>query len=98
MRQRARAQRAWRKYQAVEPDLEPTTAASAHKAWSDAVDDALQTAEAISHARPADLGELLIQFEVCWWWLDMDDNVLDGSTRRWLGRFRRSLRRLATGK
>ncbi len=71
------------------------TAARLHKAWSDAIDDALKAAEAISRERPDDLGDLHIQYEAIWWWVRDDDNVLDGSGRTWIGRFRRSLRGLA---
>ncbi|MEO7223297.1 MAG: hypothetical protein ABIY37_12560 [Devosia sp.] len=92
---RARAGRAWRKYRARSEAVNPVTAARLHKAWSDAIDDALKTAEAISRERPGDLGDLLIQCEAIWWWAREDDNVLDGSSRTWLGRFRRSLRGLA---
>jgi hypothetical protein len=59
------------------------------------MDDALRIIEAISAEPVHDLRGLLAQYEAIWWWLREDDNVLDASTRRWLGRFRRSLRGLA---
>jgi hypothetical protein len=59
------------------------------------VDEALKIAEAISRQQPHDLADLVVQFESTWWWIVMDDSVLDGSSRRWLRRFRRGLRRLA---
>jgi hypothetical protein len=79
---------------AADERADSTASRRAHKNWSDAVDDALRVAEAISVAPVHDLGELLIQFEATWWWMGEDDNVLDGSTLRWLARFRRSLRGL----
>ncbi len=94
-RRRARARRTWRRYQAVNEALDPVLAAGLHSAWSRPIEDALETAEVISRERPNDLKALVIQFEAIWWWIGEDDNVLDGSTRRWLMRFRRSLRRLA---
>lgn len=92
--QRARARRAWRKYVAAGEASDSTASSRAHRAWSEAVDDALSTVEAISVVPIHDLRELLIVFETIWWWVRLDDNVIDGGTRRWLGRFRRSLRRL----
>ncbi|MBL8600039.1 MAG: hypothetical protein JNL14_20065 [Devosia sp.] len=44
--------------------------------------------------RTRDLDDLLIQYEAIWWWIGEDDNVLDGTTRRWLGRLGCHLRRL----
>jgi len=96
-RHRTRAGRAWRRYRTIDGEVEPLAAAAAYQAWSGAIDAALRTAEAISREHPSDLEELLIQYEVIWWWVGTDDNLLDGSTRRWLGRFRRSVRRLAVG-
>jgi hypothetical protein len=57
--------------------------------------DALGIVETISAEPAHDLRELLVKFDAVWWWVKEDDNVLDGSTRRWLVRFRRSLRGLA---
>lgn len=91
---RARARRAWRKHAEAKELADPTAASTAHRAWSEAVDDALRTVEAISAEPVNDVQELLIKFDAVWWWLQGDDSVLDESTRRWLGRFRRSLRRL----
>ena len=93
-RQRARAQRAWRVYLATS-EMDPAASAEAHQAWSDAIDEAVLTVEAISVEHVHDLDDLLIQYEAIWWWVGEDDNVLDGSTRRWLGRFGRHLRRFA---
>jgi hypothetical protein len=92
---RARARRAWRQYVAADELVDFVASSKAHRDWSDAVEDALTIVEAISLVPMHDLGELLIAFEAIWWWIGEDDNVLDGSTRRWLERFRRSLRRLA---
>ncbi|MBN9348070.1 MAG: hypothetical protein J0I48_18030 [Devosia sp.] len=94
-RHRARAGRAWRRYQTLGDEVEPALAATRHGAWSEAIEDALKIADAISREQPSDLDELVIQYEAIWWWIGADDNVLDGSTQRWLGRFRRSLRRLS---
>ena len=94
-RHRARAGRARHSYKATSEAVDPVRAADLHSAWSRAIDDALKTAEAMSREPPADLQELLTQYEAIWWWIRSDDNVLDGTTRRWLGRFHRGLRRLA---
>ncbi len=61
-RQRARADRLWRRYQATEPADDKVASLAAHQAWSDAVEEAITTAEKISRQRPSDLVELLIQF------------------------------------
>jgi hypothetical protein len=94
VQQRSRARSAWRRYVAADEASDPTASRAAHQDWSDAVDDALTIIEAISMAPVHDLRGLLTQFEATWWWIREDDNVLDESTRRWLARFRRSLRRL----
>lgn len=94
--QRAQARRAWRRYLAADELADSVASSRAHGDWSDAVKDALRIIEEISKAPVHDLRGLLIQFDATWWWIGEDDNVLDGSTRRWLGRFRRSLRGLAT--
>ena len=70
-------------------------ALQAHHAWSIAIDDALAAADALSLERPADIHDLLLQYDAIWWWIREDASVLDESTRRWLGRFSRNLRRLA---
>lgn len=92
---RSRARRLWKNYQTTDEQVEPAASAKAHQAWSETIDEALVIAEAISRQQPRSLSELAMQFEAIWWWIIEDDSVLDGSTRRWLGRFRRSLRRLA---
>ena len=92
--QRSRSRRAWLRYVAADEASDSTASTMAHQDWSDAMDGALTIVEAISTAPVRDLRGLLIQFEATWWWIKEDDNVLDGSTRRWLGRFRRSLRTL----
>ena len=94
-RQRARAGRLWLRYQATDREANTLVSTAAYQAWSDAVEEAIATAEQISRQRPGDLDELLMQFEAIWWWVVEDDSILDGSARRWLQRFRRSLRRLA---
>lgn len=92
---RARARRAWRKYVAAGEASDPVASGVAHQEWSDAVEQALRTVEAISVAPVHDLRELLIAFEATWWWARLDDDVIDESTLRGLGRFRLALRRLA---
>jgi hypothetical protein len=74
--------------------LSTSDSTEAHHAWSEVVEKALTTAETISRQRPRDLDELRIQFEAMWWWIVEDDSILDGSARRWLRRFRRSLQKL----
>lgn len=95
---RARSTRLWRMYQAIDEKLRPDASTAAHLSWSDTIDEALGIAEAISRQRPRDIAELAMQFEALWWWLVEDDSILDGSARRWLGRFRRALRHLAATK
>ncbi len=92
---RTRARRLWKSYQAVDEQVDSAASAKAHQAWSDSVDEALRISEAMSRQQARQLAELAIQFEAVWWWIVEDDSVLDGSARRWLSRFRRSLRRLA---
>lgn len=93
--QRARARRARRKYAAGTALSDPAKASQAHRQWSEAVDDVLRITEAISVEPAHNLRELLFQFEAAWEWIREDDEMLDSRTRQWLGRFRRSLRRLA---
>jgi hypothetical protein len=94
-RQRDRVRRARRNYEAIDREVESVAATAAHRAWSDTVGEALEVAEAISRERARDVGELLVHFEATWWWIVEDDSVLDADARRWLERFRRSLRWLA---
>ncbi|MEO7222459.1 MAG: hypothetical protein ABIY37_08300 [Devosia sp.] len=75
--------------------LNPEATASAHRAWSEAIDEALLAVEAISRRPPHNLADLVIQVDAIWWWVQEDDSILDRPTRTWLLRFRRSLRRLA---
>ncbi len=93
---RTRVGRRWREYQTIDEKRDPDASAAAHQLWSDTVDEALAIAEAISRQSAKDISDLLIQFETAWWWILEDDSILDGSARRWLSRFRRSLRRVAT--
>jgi hypothetical protein len=95
-RHRARTGRAWRSYASLGDALDPAAVTRAHQVWSDAIDDALRIAEAISREQPHSLGDLVVQYEAIWWWVSEDADVLDASTRRWLLRFRRSHRRLAS--
>jgi hypothetical protein len=94
-RHRARAGRAWRRYTSLSEKFDPA-ATGAHQVWSDAIDEALRTADAISREQPHSFNDVVVQYEAIWWWVGEDDNVLDGNTRRWLMRFRHSLRRLAS--
>ncbi len=41
-------------------------AADMHKAWYEAIDEALRVADTMSRERPNNLGDLLIQYEVVW--------------------------------
>lgn len=91
---RRRTRRLWKDYQSTDERVDPAASAQVHQAWSDSVDKALEIAEAMSRQQSHDLAELAMQFEAIWWWIIEDDSVLDGGTRRWLRRFRRSLRRL----
>ena len=91
---RARAARLWRSYHAINEKLDPEGSTLAHRAWSEAVDEALRIADAISRKQAATLAELLIQFDAIWWWLIEDDSILDASAKHWLKLFRRSLRGL----
>ena len=83
------------RYRGTSEGADPDSAAKAHQAWSDAVEDTLGIVEIISRERPRDLADLLIQYEAIYWWISEDDSVLDTGTRRWLGRFRRAIRSLA---
>ena len=92
---RARAAQLWRRYHAIDEQLDPEGSTIAHQAWSEAIDEALRMADAISREQATSLTDLLIQFDGIWWWAVEDDGILDASTRHWLRRFRRSLRGLA---
>lgn len=92
---RRRERRLWRSYQRIGEKRDAAASAAAHRTWSDTMDDALKVADAISREQARDIGELLLQFDAIVWWIAVDDNVLDGATRHWLKRFRRSLRKLA---
>ena len=92
---RARAVRLWRRYQAIDEQLDPEGSSPAHRAWSEAVDEAITIADAISRERATSLSDLLIQFDAIWWWVIEDDSILDANAGHWLRRFRRSLRGLA---
>lgn len=97
-RSRRRARRLWMKYQATGGQPQPAASADTYQAWSDTVDEALEIAEAMSRQQARNLAEVAMQFEAAWWWIVEDDSVLDAGMRRWLRRFRRSLRRLAAGR
>ncbi len=92
---RARAARLWRRYQAINEKLDPVGSTLAHRAWSEAVDAALGIADAISLEQATTLADLLVQFDAIWCWVVEDGRILDASAKRWLRRFRRSLRALA---
>ena len=92
---RARAACLWRSYHAINEQIDPEGSTIAHQAWSETVDEALRIADAISREQAATLSDLLIQFDAIWWWVVEDDSILDASARRWLPRFRRSMRGLA---
>ena len=92
---RARAARLWRRYYAIDEQLDPEGSTLAHQAWSETVDEALRIADAISREQATSFAELLVQFDAIWWWVVEDDAILDASARHGLRRFRRSLRGLA---
>ena len=92
---RARAARLWRRYYAIDEQLDPEGLTIAHQAWSAAIDEALRNADAISRERATNLAELLVQFDAIWSWVVEDYSLLDSSTGHRLRRFRRSLRGLA---
>ena len=94
-RSRAQAARLWRIYQAIDEHLDPSASTLAHGAWSAAVDDTLKIVDAISRKQATSVDEVVVQFDAIWWWVVEDDGILDSAARRWLRRFRRSLRGLA---
>lgn len=95
---RARAGRLWRRYQVIDDQLDPGAATLAHQAWSECVDASLGIVDSISGQPAHTPADLFIQFEAIWWWIVEDDSILDVGTKRWVVRFRRSLRRLAAGR
>ena len=92
---RTRADRLWLAYQAINEEDDAAASLARHQSWSDAVEEALAISESISRQHVHDLQELTVQFEATWWIVE-DDSILDDSARRWLRRFRRSLRQLAS--
>jgi hypothetical protein len=96
-RLRQRSRRRWRRYQSLDDPGDLKAAARAHTAWSTGIDETLSVVDAISRIPSRDVGELAIKLDAILWWIDEDGSILDAAARRWLARFRRSLRRLATG-
>ncbi|MEP7241145.1 MAG: hypothetical protein ABI697_09700 [Devosia sp.] len=94
-RLKRRCQRHWRRYQSLDDVGDRIAAATAHAAWSAGIDETLRVAEAISQTSARDTAELAIKIEAICWWVAEDDSILDAAVRRWLLRFRGSLRRLA---
>ena len=87
--------RAWRAYHSNASKDDSLAAATAHKVVSDAVEEAVRTAEEIPRRHPDGLTSLVLQYDAIWWWIVFDNNILDATTQRWLNRLRRSVRRLA---
>lgn len=94
-RRRKEARRHWRRWQALKERPQDNDATRAGEDWSNSVDATLEVSEVISRVPARDLESLATKFEAVWWWLVEDDSILDASARRWLARFRRSLRQLA---
>lgn len=94
-RLRRRAGRQWRAYQGADDGGDRRVASEAHAAWSHSVDEALAIVEIISRRPAHDIVELAIKFEAIVWWVMEDDSLIDAAARRWLVRFRRSLRHVA---
>jgi hypothetical protein len=93
-RERARADRQRRRWQALKAKSSPD-ASLAGMQWSETIATALRTAEQISRAPATEMVGLVTKFDTAWWWLVEDDSILNMTTKRWLMRFRRELHRLA---
>jgi hypothetical protein len=94
-RLRVRARRQRRQGERIAQEPGAANAAAAAREWSATIDQILRIAETISREPAHDLVELAIKFEAAWWSIVEDDSLLDETARRWLLRFRRSLRHLA---
>jgi hypothetical protein len=94
-RERARARRQRRHWEAIKNEPDASGAAAAASEWSATIEQALGIAEVISRGPAHDFAGLAIKFEAAWWWIVEDDNLLDDRVRLWLVRFRRSLHRLS---
>jgi hypothetical protein len=58
------------------------------------VQEALAIGRDITRLPAHDLGGLVAKLEPLWWWIKLDDSILDAEAARWLASFRRELRRL----
>ena len=68
---------------------------AASVAWSATIGEALLVAHVIASSRANGIGGLIVKFDAVWWWLELDDSILDAQARRWLAGFGRSLRQTA---
>jgi hypothetical protein len=93
-RRAARQRRQWQGLRDIGDDAATTTAAT----WSQTIEDAFAIATEIAQQPAHDLDGLNVKFSAIWWWLALDDAILDASAKRWLRAFGKSLARAAHRK
>ena len=69
-------------------------AARAGETWSATIDAAMLLAERIAKTPAHGIDGLVVKFDAAWWYLVLDDSILDANAARWLAAFGRSLRRV----
>ena len=96
---RLRRRAAWqrRKWQSLR-DSGDDAATTAAAAWSQTIEDALEIATEMAQQPAHDLDGLNVKFRAIWWWLVLDDSILDASAKRWLRAFSKSLGQVAYRK
>jgi len=72
-RRAARQRRRWHGLRDIGDDAAKTAAA----AWSQTIEDALEIATKIAQQPAHDLDGLNVKFSAIWWWLVLDDSILD---------------------
>jgi len=80
-RLRRRAARQRRKWQGLR-DIGDDAATTASATWSQTVEDAFAIATEIAQQPAHDLDGLNVKFSAIWWWLVLDDSILDACANR----------------
>ena len=94
-RLRRRAGRQWRQWRRLQDGANEVEAARAGETWSATIDAAMLVADRIAKTPAHGIEGLVVKFDATWWFLVLDDSILDAHAARWLAAFGRSLRRVA---